>query len=132
MSRRLHTEQTDSRAALAVNARSTAPRTRHAPDWSLLCCQAGQGRSAREGASGRLGAGGGEDAEQASGEVALEGAERFAVGLALADAPGVVVACGGVDADLGDGDDVQRAVEAAVAGAVEAVALLASGAGVER
>jgi hypothetical protein len=42
-----------------------------------------------------------------------------------------VGACGWVDAALGDGDAVQGAVELAVAAAVEAVALVFAGAGIE-
>jgi hypothetical protein len=42
-----------------------------------------------------------------------------------------VGACGWVDAALGDGDAVEGAVELAVAAAVEAVALVFAGAGVE-
>src|SRR3954453_19167613 len=67
-------------------------------------------------------AGGFEDAEQAAGEVALEAALDLAWGLALGEAAGGVGAGGGVVLETGERDGVQRAVELAVAGAVEAIA----------
>jgi hypothetical protein len=59
--------------------------------------------------------------------VALERADGFLAGLALAAAPSEVFAGGRVNADLGERENVQRGVELAVAGAVEPVALLIGG-----
>jgi hypothetical protein len=50
--------------------------------------------------------------------VSFEAADRFALGLAFAVSAIEVGACGGVGAGAGEGDDVQRAVELAVAAAV--------------
>jgi hypothetical protein len=62
----------------------------------------------------------------AAGEVTLEAADRFAGGLALGLLAGEVGGGPGVEAALGDREAVQRAVELAVAAAVEAVAVGAS------
>src|SRR4051812_34224625 len=91
----------------------------------LLCLSmAGSGgagaRRARRGCGVR--AGGFEDAEQAAGEVALEAALDLAWGFALGEAPRGVGAGGGVVLEAGERDGMQRAVELAVAGAVESVA----------
>src|SRR3954454_22844544 len=104
--------------------------------WLLLC----QGEVAwgevavdRSGPRGRLGAcrvgwrgcrgRGLEELPAAAGEVALEAAQRFAAGLAFG-----LLACEvggglGIGSALADGEAVQRAVELAVAAAVEAVAV---------
>src|SRR3954451_13441802 len=101
------------------------------PRWAYVAlCQAAERRGApqgRRGSSVVLGGSEGEDAKEPAGEVALERAQRLAQRLAGGHASRDVVAGRLVDADLGDGDDVQRAVQPAVAGAVETVALLAPG-----
>jgi len=56
-----------------------------------------------------------EDAVDHADEVALEGSEGFAAGLALGDAAREIGAGRRMDACLGDGDDVQRPVEPSVA-----------------
>ena len=66
-----------------------------------------------------------------SGELAFEAADGFAACFAFVLFALEVGACGWVDAALGDGDAVEGAVELAVAAAVEAVALVFAGAGVE-
>ena len=66
-----------------------------------------------------------------AGELSFEAAEGFAVALAFGLFAFEVGAGGWVDAALGDGDAVEGAVELAVAAAVEAVALVFAGAGVE-
>ena len=58
-----------------------------------------------------------------AGEVALEAADRLAGGLALAAAPGDVVAGGLMAAGAGDDDAVQRGVDLSVAALVEPLAL---------
>jgi hypothetical protein len=68
----------------------------------------------------------------AADEEAFEGAEGFLVGLAVGFAAGEVLARRSIDPRLGDGDDVDGVVELAVAGAVEAVALLFARGGVQR
>ena len=60
---------------------------------------------------------------EAPGEVAFEAAERSLLGLALGLFALQVGLGGGVTAGAGDGDDVQRVVELAVAAAVEPVAV---------
>ena len=64
-------------------------------------------------------AGGFEDAKEPAGDVALEAALDFARRLAFGRAPGRVDAGGGVVLQAREDDRVQRAVEVAVAGAVE-------------
>jgi hypothetical protein len=64
--------------------------------------------------------------------LAFEAADRFAPAFAFGLFAFEVGACGCMDASLGYGDAVQGAVELAVAAAVEAVALVIAGAGVER
>ena len=59
----------------------------------------------------------------AAGEVALEAADRFAVGFAFGGFAGDVGLGFGVAAGAGDGDAMDRRVELAVAAAVEAVAV---------
>ena len=59
-------------------------------------------------------------------ELAFEAADRFAAALAFCLFAFEVCACVGVVARLGDRDPVERAVELAVAAAVEAVALVFS------
>jgi hypothetical protein len=79
------------------------------------------------GVAGFVGRGGGlEQSPDAASEVALQTAQRFAAGLAVGLLAREV--CGGlrVEAALGDREAVQRAVELAVAAAVEAVAVGAS------
>src|SRR5262245_58133908 len=72
---------------------------------------------------GRRGAGGGgEDTEDVADEVAFERADGFAGALAFLAAPGEVFAGRRVDAGLGERDDVDGAVQAPVAAAVESVA----------
>src|SRR6266851_2544794 len=66
-----------------------------------------------------------------AGELSFEAADRFAACFAFALFAFEVSTCGWVHAALGDGDAVQGAVELAVAAAVEAVALVFAGAGVE-
>ena len=58
---------------------------------------------------------------EASGEVALEAAQRALLGLAFGPLARQVGLRGRVVAGAGDGDDVQRVVELAVAAAVEPV-----------
>ena len=60
---------------------------------------------------------------EAAGEVALEAAERSLVGLAFGFLALEVGLGGWVVAGAGDGDDVERVVELAVAAAVESVAV---------
>ena len=60
---------------------------------------------------------------EAAREVAFEAAERSLPGLALGLLAGQVGLGGRVVLGAGDGDDVQRVVELAVAAAVEPVAL---------
>ena len=69
--------------------------------------------------------------EDGADEESFEAAEGFAAALALGLLALEVGAGGWVDAALGDGDAVEGAVELAVAAAVEAVALVFAGAGVE-
>jgi len=64
----------------------------------------------------------------AAGEVALEAADRFAVGLAFGSFASDVVLGLWVAARAGDGDAVNGGVELAVAAAIEAVALRCAGA----
>ena len=64
-----------------------------------------------------------EEFPDASGEVALEAAQRFAAGLAFGLLAREVGGGLGVETALADGEAVQRAVELAVAAAVEAVAV---------
>src|SRR3954469_20801413 len=73
-----------------------------------------------------------EQVPDAAGEVALEAADRFAAGLAFGLLSREVRACLGVQAALDDRESVQRAVELAVAAAVEAVPLRSSGGGGDR
>jgi hypothetical protein len=65
-------------------------------------------------------------------ELAFEAADCFAACFAFLLFAFQVGACGWVDAALGDRDPVQRAVELAVAAAVEAVALVFAGARIQR
>lgn len=60
-------------------------------------------------------------------EVALEAAHRLDAALALGFLAREVGACCRVDATACDRDDVQRAVELAVAAAIEAVAVVSPG-----
>ena len=74
-----------------------------------------------------------EESPDAPGEEALDAADGFAFGLAFGDSAGDVGAGGWVAALLGDGDEVERPVELAVAATVEAVAgLVLSGGGGDR
>src|SRR3954468_2573095 len=73
-----------------------------------------------------------EESPNAAGEVALEAAQGFAAGLAVGLLAREVGGGLRVQAALGDGEAVQRAVELAVAAAVEAVAVGASGGGGDR
>ena len=63
--------------------------------------------------------------------MSFEAADCFASALALALLSLEVGPCGWMDAALGDCDAVQGAVELTVAAAIEAVALVFAGAGVE-
>ncbi len=74
----------------------------------------------------------GEEPVDEAGEVALERAQALLRALAVGEVASEVLARGRVDAGLGERDHVQGAVELAVAGAVEPVALLASRGGVQR
>src|SRR5438132_925837 len=65
-----------------------------------------------------------------AGEVAFEAAEGFAAALALESFAGQVGAGGFVAAALGDCDAVDRTVELAVTGAVEAMPLVLTARGV--
>src|SRR4051794_21852315 len=85
----------------------------------------------RAGGDGGLGVGL-EEVPDSAGEVALEAADGFAAGLAFGLAAGQVGGGLGIEAALGDGEAVQRAVELAVAAVVEAVALGAPGGGGDR
>ena len=58
---------------------------------------------------------------KASGEVALEAAQRALFGFALALFASEVLLGGGVVVGAGDRDDVQRVVELAVPAAVESI-----------
>ena len=60
---------------------------------------------------------------EASGEVAFEAADRAFAGLAFGLFASEVGLGLGVVARAGDGDDVQRVVELAIAAAIEAVAV---------
>jgi hypothetical protein len=74
-----------------------------------------------------------EESPDAPGEEALDAADGFAFGLALSDSAGDVGAGGGVAALLGDGDEVERPVELAVAATVEAMpGLVLAGGGGDR
>ncbi len=73
-----------------------------------------------------------EEVPDPAGEVALEAADRFSVGLAFGSFASDVVLRFGVAARAGDGDAVDRGVELAVAAAIEAVALCLAGAGGDR
>jgi hypothetical protein len=64
-----------------------------------------------------------EEVPDPAGEVALEGADGFAVGLAFGGLAGDVGLGFGVAAGTGDGDAVDGRVDLAVAAAVEAVAV---------
>ena len=68
-------------------------------------------------------AGGLQESVEAAGDMAFEGADRFAAGFALADAPLDVGLGLGVCAGSGEGDAVDGVVECPVAAAVEAVAV---------
>jgi hypothetical protein len=72
-----------------------------------------------------------EESVDGPGEVALECSERFLLRLPFGDPPGDVVTGWLVDPSLSDCDRVQRAVELAVDGSVESVALLLAGRCVE-
>src|SRR4051794_1476895 len=65
-----------------------------------------------------------EESPDPAGEEALDAADGFAVGLAFGDAASDVGACCGVASLLGDGDEVERPVELAVAASVESVSSL--------
>jgi hypothetical protein len=58
---------------------------------------------------------------EAAGEVALEAAQRALAGLTLGLLAREVLLGGGVAVGAGDGDDVQRVVELAIAAGVEAM-----------
>src|SRR5213592_316153 len=91
----------------------------------LLCLSravSDDSRARRARSCDRVRAGSLEQAEEVAGEVALEAAFDLARGLAFGRAPGGVGAGGGVVLQAGEDDGVQRAVEVAVAGAVEPVA----------
>ena len=66
--------------------------------------------------------GGLQESVEVSGDVAFEGADRFAAGFAFADAAVDVVDGAWVAAGAGEGDGVDGVVELSVAAAVEAVA----------
>jgi hypothetical protein len=105
------------RALAGLIARAMARR--------LLCLSravSDDSRARRARSCDRVRAGGLEQAEEVAGDVALEAAFDFARRLAFGRAPGRVGACGGVVLQAGEDDGVQRAVEVAVAGAVEPVA----------
>jgi hypothetical protein len=111
------------------------PIAESAARMGLLLCQAGHLRwRADLDALGVVGAAGDqvEDVEDAPGELAFERSESLLVGLAVGLVSGDVGLGGCVGAFLDDGDRVQGAVELAVAGSVESVALLAAGGDVER
>src|SRR3954467_15799954 len=107
---------------------------------SLLCQLKAAGRAVAvdrddaRWAAGSVGGDGGrgvglEEVPDAAGEVALEAADGFAAGLAFGLAAGEVGGGVRIEAALGDGQAVERAVELAVAAMVEAVALGAPGGG---
>src|SRR5207248_463991 len=73
-----------------------------------------------------------EESVEVAGEVALEAADRFAAALAVLDASLDVGDRGRVCATSGDEDNVQGAVESAVAAAVEPVADCLAGGGGDR
>src|SRR5450755_2445828 len=62
-----------------------------------------------------------EDAVNASGEVALDAAQRALLGFALALFASEVLLCGGIVVRARDRDDVQRVVELAIPTAVESI-----------
>ena len=91
----------------------------------LLLCQAGIVRESADDDAAVAPAGldeGCEEMVKAAREVALEAADRFAVGLALGLFAGQVGLGLGVVSCASDGDDVQGVVELAVAAAVQPVA----------
>src|SRR5438105_1079756 len=114
----------DRKITRAGDAADAAPvqRARSCPVF-LLC----QVERSAGGACGRR-----QQAEDGAGEVSFQAAQRFAAALPFSLFAFEVVASGAVDAALGDGDAVERAVELAVAGAVEPVPALLAGGGVER
>src|SRR3954447_20182585 len=108
---------------------------------SLLCQVKAAGGGAvavdgddARGAAGSAGRDGGcgvglEEVPDAAGEGGLEAADGFAARLAFGLAAGEVGGSLRIQAALGDGQAVERAVELAVAAVVEAVALGAPGGG---
>ena len=89
--------------------------------WTVRALMGGLARVVSVGAA--VATGGWRSVPDAAGEVALEAADRFAAGLAFGLLAGEVGGGVGVQAALGDGEAVQRAVELAVAAVVEAVAV---------
>src|SRR5437016_12207321 len=88
-------------------------------DGTLLCCQ-GEGWQR------------GELVVEVAGEHAFDAASGFAFGLAGREQALVVGGGLGVPADAAERDDVEGAVELAVAATIEPVALLAAAGGVDR
>jgi hypothetical protein len=86
---------------------------------TLLCCQGKRRHLAQA-------------SVEAAGERALDAAACLPRGLAGSEEPFVVSGGLGVVADAGEGDDVERPVELAVAAAVEAVVSLLATRGVDR
>ena len=72
-----------------------------------------------------------QDPEHDSGQVSLEAAKRLAAALALRLLASKERSRRSVDATLGDGDPMQSAVELTVALAVQAMAALLAGGGIE-
>ena len=87
----------------------------------------GDPREGRGWRGGAILAGWLQQSEDAPGEVALEAAQRFSAALALGLLAREVRSGFGVHATLGDREAMQRAVDLAVAAAVQAVALGAPG-----
>jgi hypothetical protein len=97
-------------------------RSVHHQDMTLLYLSSGRGRHN----------GGGEGAVEFAGDVALEAASDLAGGLALGGAASDVGAGPGTATHSDHGDGVDRAVECAIAAAVEPVAYGSAAAGLQR
>jgi len=102
-------------------------RAWHEPRSADDDCVGGSGRRGWWDGHGRV-----EQAPDSAGEVSFEAADRFSLGFAFAVSAVEIRAGRGVGPGAGERDDVQGAVELAVAAAVQAVALGVAGAGGNR
>src|SRR4051812_5521696 len=131
--------------AQEVILRRGPDRTPPSERWLLLCqgigvegcraveCDASRSDDHRALAEDGVGHGSGvQEPPDAAREVALEATQRFAAALALGLLAGEVGGRLGVEAAFADGEPVQRAVELAVAAAVEPVAPGLAGGGWDR